>query len=361
MNDDADRRAQLEALKIDALASGCRVTDRALRSLGGASSLTCHEYATTGGIPCRVGDVYLNVPFDDWFVETSPLELDVDDDGPLLHHDGDEIRVDEVYPLPGYLGARTPAGEQVDSLVFSHMDRARVSPIVGCAYDCAFCDLPGRIVLRDEGELAHAVRIALDDETLPVRHLLISGGSPGPRQQDAFADTVAGLIATFGDEVPVDVMMSSGPGTPELVERLIDAGVHGFALNIEAYSEDGGRRYLPAKLRRARPYFDETVAAAVDRLGRDGRVRSLIIPGLESADETIAGVEHLASLGADPVLSPFRPARGTALAGHPPVSSGVLRTVLAASRTIVARSGVSLGPRCLACQHNTLTFPWDVA
>jgi hypothetical protein len=34
--------------------------------------------------------------------------------------------------------------------------------------------------------------------------------------------------------------------------------------------------------------------------------------------------------------------------------------LLARARTVVARHDVALGPRCVPCQHNTLTFPWDV-
>jgi hypothetical protein len=353
------RSEQLEDLKIEALSRGCRVTERALIELGGASALTRHEYATTGGIPCRVGDVYLNIPFDEWFVSNSPLVFDIDDLGPVLQHRGLAFRVDDVLPLPGYVGRPTSTGQPLDDIVFSHMDRARVSPITGCAYDCAFCDLPGRIVLRPLHVLTEAIRTALDDMTLPVTHLLISGGSPGPRQRETFADTLVGLIEEFRDEVPVDVMMSTGPETPALVERLVAAGVHGLSLNIEAFSAAGSEEHLPAKHRRARPHFDETVTTAVSLLGR-GRVRSLIIPGLEPTEATIAGVQHLASLGADPVLSPFRPAQGTRLADRQPVSPADLRAVLDASRSIVAEAGVRLGPRCIPCQHNTLTFPWDV-
>jgi hypothetical protein len=360
MSDGADCEA-LEALKIDALTTGCRVTGRALASLGGPAALTLHEYATTGGIPCRVGDVYLNIPFDEWFVDGARIVLDVADGTVVLQHADGTFPVDEVFPLPGYVGERTASGEAIDSLVFSHMDRARVSPIVGCAYDCSFCDLPGRIVLRAEQDLTEALRVALNDRVLPVSHVLISGGSPGPRQREGFADTVAHLVGTFGHDVPVDVMMSSGPDTVALVDRLVEAGVHGFSLNIEAFSDGGSQASLPAKHRRARPHFDETVSAAVSRLGRVGRVRSLIIPGLEHPDATLDGVEHLASLGADPVLSPFRPARGTEMADQSPVPAADLRHILDASREIVTAAGVALGPRCVPCQHNTLTFPWDVS
>lgn len=349
-----------EMVKTSALASGLRASEAALAMVGGVSAVTVHEYATTGGIPLRIGDLYMNVPFEEDFTAEADVMLDAEDDVLWLAHGGHRERVDEVFPLPGYIGIVHPAGFRVDDLVFSHMDRARLSPIVGCAYNCAFCDLPGRITLRPLDQLLAAAGVAMADTVLPVRHLLISGGSPGPRDQGRFIDTVHGLVAALSPTVDVDVMMSSAEYTPEMVRRLVAAGVHGFALNIELFSDPASTVHVRAKHRRSRPHFDETVSTAVRLLG-PGRVRSLIIPGLEPAEETVAGVEHIASLGADPVLSPFRPAAGTKLSAHRPVSAALLREVLEASREAVARHGVALGPRCTPCQHNTLTFPWDAS
>lgn len=357
--DTAEQR-ELEDLKIAMLSRGVRMDADTLARLGGAQNITAHEYATTGGIPFRMGDIYVNAAFDEWYCDSSTVTFGYDD-SPHLVFAGKRFEIDEVYPLPGYLGCENDRGVRIDDIAFSHLDRVRLSPIVGCAYDCAFCDLPGRINLRPLADIQSAAEVALADERLPPRHLLISGGSPGPRQWPEFTDTLVALVRSLSPRLPVDVMMSSGPGTVELVHRLVDAGAHGFALNIEVESSDAATVHIKGKHRRARPHFDATVSAAVDRLGSTGRVRSLILPGLEPVEETLNGVEHIASLGADPVLSPFRPAQGTQLVDAEPVSAEALRLVLDGSRSIASRHGVRLGPRCLPCQHNTLGFPWDVA
>lgn len=355
-------RVLLEDFKISALSTGARVTEDALTLLGGHDQVTVHEYSTTGGIPMRVAGLEVNAPFDEWYCIDAEIEIDRSGEALVARFRGDELPVEYVHPLPGYLGIPNLDGRTVDDLVYTHLDRIRLSPIAGCAYDCAFCDMPGRVRLHSVEALLHAAHVALADTRLPVRHALISGGSPGPRDEQRFADTLVDLVRQLSPVIEIDVMMSSGPTTVELVKRLVDAGVHGFALNVEAYSDDASNLHIRGKHRRARPHFDATVSAAVALLGRGtGRVRSLILPGLEPAAETLVGVEHLASLGTDPVLSPFRPAVGTRLANEQPVSAGLLREVLDASREIVVQHGVALGPRCLDCQHNTLTFPWDVA
>jgi hypothetical protein len=160
--------------------------------------------------------------------------------------------------------------------------------------------------------------------------------------------------------VPLDVMMAAIPERVEAVDQLVDAGISGFSLNIELYSAEAGRVHIRAKQRFSRPGFDAFATRSVERLGRGGAVRSLILIGLEPIEQTIAGVTHLARLGVDPVLSPFRPSQGTKLVTHAPPSTSELEEVLGRSREIVERYGVCLGPRCLMCQHNTLTYPWDV-
>src|SRR5574340_1458117 len=88
-----------------------------------------------------------------------------------------------------------------------------------------------------------------------------------------------------------------------------------------------------------------------------GRVRSLLIVGLEPEESVLRGVEFIASHGVDPVLSPFRPAPGTRLADVRPPSADAMRRLYESAEEIAQRHGVKLGPRCVPCQHNTITFP----
>ena len=291
MSSEEASRAELEGLKIAALSTGVRVSDAALAHLGGPDRLTVHEYATTGGIPMRVAGLDLNAPFDEWFCVDAALELDLIDDELLLLHEDRHYPVETVYPLPGYLGWLDSSGTPVDEVVFTHIDRFRLSPISrGCAYDCAFCDFPGRVRFSSFERLLEAAESALADQVLPARHALISGGSPGPRDEQRFGDLLVALVEALAPRIEIDVMMSSSESAPELVRRLVAAGAHGFALNIEIESSDAAQLHIRGKQRRARPFFDATVAAAVDLLGRTGKVRSLILPGLEPLADTLAGV-----------------------------------------------------------------------
>ena len=355
-------RATLERVKAHCLSTGLRVSVGALDHLSasGSETLTIHEYPTTGGLTLLLEEgVLVNAPFDEWFCVDAVVALDLDEDGLFLALGDDRVAVNGVLPLPGYLDRADSQGRPVSDVAMSHADRVRVSPVVGCAYDCGFCDLPAlRYQLRSSAQIVEAMEVAFADAALPARHALISGGSPRRGDVEDFISVCSEIIQA--SPVPVDVMFSPTIDDVSIVERLVAAGAHSFSINLEVHSTSAGAEALRTKQALTRKRFVDTVERAVQLLGSGGRVRSLIIPGLERPEDTLEGVELLASLGCDPVLSPFRPSAGIALSARRPPSAEELLEVLEGSREIVARHGVALGPECVPCQHNTLSFPWDV-
>lgn len=348
---------QLVDLKIHCMSHGIRVSAAATAALTmDGAPLTVHEYATTGGITFRIADLYVNAPFDDWYCARSKAQLDIDSIGStVISYLGRQWPCD-VLPLPGYLDAVNSLGARVTDTTMSHCDRIRVSPISGCTLDCKFCDLPAlRYTRHRVEEILASIAVAEADTNLPAQHLLISGGSPGPAHFDWFDEALVGIIR--GTNLATDVMMSPRQGSIDHVQAYVDAGARGFSLNLEVFGERAAA-IMPRKHARSTPYFEETVAAAVAALGHGtGAVRSIVIVGLEDLATTLAAVEFIASLGVDPVLSPFRPAQNTALQSWEPPTSDFLHEVLDKSRTIAQKHGVQLGPRCIPCQHNTLTVP----
>ncbi|MFQ5531968.1 MAG: radical SAM protein, partial [Candidatus Nanoarchaeia archaeon] len=90
----------------------------------------------------------------------------------------------------------------------------------------------------------------------------------------------------------------------------------------------------------------------------EGNVRSLLMVGIEPLEDTLRGVEVLAERGCDPVLSPFRPDPSTPMRNEKPPNVDFLIETYERAKEITGRfSGVKLGPRCIPCHHNTLTFP----
>lgn len=346
------------ALKVSLLARGVQVSPRARNviSRGGSVPLSVHEYATTGGLTIVVDkDLYVNAPFDEGFCEPEALLDAVDGQGALtLSFRGTELPV-QLVPLPGYLEARDPKQRPIRHTTFSHADRVRVSPIVGCSMSCKFCDLAGnRYVKRPLEQLLMGIEAAIADRDVPVSHGLISGGTPSPRDYGYWDTVCAGVVSSA--PLPFDVMMPPRPTDPEFIDRMVASGVQGFAINLEIFDSTAAARIVPQKHRLGLEAYRETIARAVRLTGGDGRVRSLVLVGLEPEEQTLRAVEFLAQLGCDPVLSPFRPTPATPLANHVAPTANQLERVFWRAREIVERHGVKLGPRCIPCQHNTLSL-----
>lgn len=349
----------VQRLKLQILERGIVVDDRARKALtrGGQQGLTHADYPTTGGLTLRLPeDVYVNAQVVPAHSATPAAVLSVenDDDGLsfLLQADDMCVQVNPL-PLPGYL--RFDAALH-DGLM-THADRARLSPVGGCSVSCAFCDSPqADYRLRSADHLVEALRLAIDDEALPPRHALISGGTPCYADRAYFDEVCARVIRE--SPLPVDVMLAPRPDT-DLVDRLVEWGVFGFSINLELFSAGAAARFTPYKQGLGLDAFAHTIGRAVELTGGEGRVRSLLLVGLEPVEETLRGVRFLAELGCDPCLSPFRPAAGTALAHHPLPEAALLEDIYLASLVIAEEHGVKLGPRCIPCQHNTVSFPDD--
>ena len=349
----------VQRLKLKILERGIVVDDRARKALtrGGQQDLTHADYPTTGGLTLQMPeDVYVNAQVIPALSSTPAAALRVeDDDGrtSFLLQAGDTcVRVTPL-PLPSYL--RLDAA--IHDGLMTHADRARISPVGGCSVSCAFCDSPhADYRLRSAEHLIDALRLAIDDEALPPRHALISGGTPCVADRAYFDEVCARVIRE--SPLPVDVMLAPRPDT-DLVDRLVEWGVFGFSINLELFSAGAAARFTPYKRGLGLNAFAHTIRRAVELTGGDGRVRSLLLVGLEPIEETLRGVRFLAELGCDPCLSPFRPAAGTALAHHPLPEAALLEYVYLAAHEIAEEHGVKLGPRCIPCQHNTVSFPDD--
>ncbi len=355
----------IKSLKISLFSNGLNITPAARQALTheGTAPFAMHEYATTSGITLIIEDlVWVNAPYDEPFCDHA--------EAILLYHETltspfsvvfrNETFSVQPIPLPGYLGILDSAGRPITHTTFSHGDRVRLSPIYGCAFACTFCDIAGKPYNRRPlGQLLEGLALAKTDSRLPVHHALISGGTPSPRDYDYFDNLCAGVITAA--EMPVDIMMPPRPTDTNCIRRWTESGIHGFSINLEIVDDDIASHVTPQKHRVGLPAYIKAIEEAVKFTGGHGRVRSLLLVGLESVHNTLAGVDLLARIGCDPVLSPFRPDPGTPMANMLPPDEELLREVYFEAENLVAKHGVKLGPRCIPCQHNTLSFPEDIS
>jgi len=351
-----------EHLKFRLLANGVRVHPAAAATwweiYGGP--LTLAEYATTNGVTLRLPrNLYVNAPITN--AEDTP-ELRVAGEDFFLGDNSVEVPL-EVIPVPAFhsdtyedKGSIRP----LTDLGVTHTDRCRVSPIAGCSWACTFCDLPFEHKYRrkESEHLLRLIQISRDDRLAPARHVLVSGGTPG-RRHEPWIDEVYQFLARESP-LPIDVMMPPREdfGYPDWLRSI---GVNSLSINLEVFDQQRARVITPNKAGRfTRHHFLDYIERAVESFGV-GSVQSLLVFGsaIEPTESTLAGLRALVERGCIPVLSMFRPHPSTPMSQAPSATLAEIETVYLQSLEICEEvgNGVLPGPRCIPCQHNTVTLP----
>lgn len=352
----------IERAKIELMTYGMNVSEPARKTIGGNEKrpLTLADYASTSGISMVLGEnIWVNAPIKDHnpnFVGETPYTLDFRDGRFFVSSNCTEFEARPV-PVPSYHNGKAQSGEPYRNLAITHTDRVRISPIEGCAIACQFCDLPYefRYKKKHVTDLVESIRTALSDPIQPAKHVLISGGTPKPEDY-IYENEVYSAVAAAFPEIDVDVMMVPMPNLLD-IQGLKDTGIHGLSINLELYNQDIARRIMHGKWKASRERYLDFIQEAVPIFG-EGNVRSLLMVGIEPLEDTLRGVEALTERGCDPVLSPFRPDPSTPMRNEKPPRVDFLVEAYERAKEIVDKyKGVKLGPRCIPCMHNTLTFP----
>lgn len=284
------------------------------------------------------------------------LRLESTAEGVLIF-DGDNILGEAiVVPRPTY-SMNKELFSEVEQDACLTVDRISSWLIHGCRYThpgdaCSFCELPlhNNYVMGDVQRMTEAVKTILASEkNLSVHHLQVTGGTPRPSDERYLVDAISHLASTG---LPVQ-WMTAPPTSMDLISKAWDAGASEIAISLELFNEIARARFMPGKGRMGKEVYRRALEEAVTVFGQ-GRVRSLLIVGIEPVEDTISAASWLSSLGVIPVLSPFRPLIGTPLAKHPYPSYDTLQRALEGAVDASSVNGMFLGTRCVRCQYDVL-------
>ncbi len=287
-------------LKMGLFANGLVVSDEARQVMQGPEgrSLTTGDYVTTGGLILRAGDLYtINAPLITGrpFPGRTPHVLESDGKKLwIVSSDGGEMKVTHI-PPPAYMDKMNASDRRYGSLAATHPDRARISPIPeGCALDCKFCDMaaslkgyPNPEHRPTAEEMVDSVGEAIEDPDRPAQHLLISGGTPIPRDF-VHLQNVYRRVAEAYPGLDIDIMMtpSRHEGQDLLnLQELKKLGTKGLSINLELFNDDIAREVMRGKFRIGKTHYLRFLKQAVEVFGV-GNVRSMLIVGIEPIEET---------------------------------------------------------------------------
>ncbi len=351
--------------KFELFCFGMRIDETAKNALRESRvDLTIRDGIAGGLEIWFCGNVHVNVPIKEFFSLISPYRL--------IHFKNEEqfaivdqyknILPVQIAPLPNFVGKYTSSGTSMVDVGQMMLDRLSLEVVHGCIYNksnklaCKFCELgaENQTIYRNINDIRELIIFCRDSPNSGMRHILLGGSTPPLKKWDFFLEVLE--LINSCTSVPI-YMMIAPPKNLSKLKILNKLGLDEIGINIEFFNRSIAKRIMPGKGSISIDYYAKALGMAVDLWGDKGAVRSILIVGIEPLQDTLRGVEYLASRGVLPILSPFRPIPGTPLYSHPPAASELLYESWARGQEIAEKHHLTLGPTCIACKNNTISLP----
>jgi len=340
-------------LKANLFEQGIKVSSKAQEILDKQSDIwLMKDYITCSGVTLHYKNEYATVNV----VDESMFELISNDNNFYIKLPNNEKILTTIITPPDYMKDELIIGEKnITVYCNTYTDRVRLQLISGCSYSCKFCNAKEfKYEFNKIEYLEESLKIALSQSD--VHHVLVSSGSV--RVEDL--PKLTEMYEYFGKKysyLGIELMMAPREFTSydndtlyeEYIKHLKDFGFRKLSINMELNDPVYLRRFCPEKADIGQEKYLKFIQLAVEIFGVNN-VRSLLIVGLEPIEETLKGVEKLASIGCNPVLSPLFP---YGEANNKP-NADLFIKVREESEKICKKYNIELGPLCKPCSHNTL-------
>jgi len=340
-------------LKANLFEHGIKISTEAKKILDHQSDIwLMDDYITCSGVTLHFENEYATVGVE----PNSGYELIEKSNKLYIRNTNGELIETTVITPPDYMKDEIVIeNKTITVYTNTYTDRVRLQLISGCANKCKFCNATEfKYEFNSISGLEKALEIALSQSN--VRHVLISSGSV--KIEDL--DKITKMYEYFGKKyshLDLDIMMTprgfdsytDSAQYEEYIKYLKNVGITGLSINMELNSIEHLEKYCPEKARIGQENYLKFIELAVKIFGKN-KVRSLLIVGLEPLEETLKGVEKLAKIGCNPVLSPLFP---YGEANFPP-NANLFIEAKEKSEKICEKYNIKLGPLCKPCSHNVL-------
>ena len=381
-------------LKLELLSQGLKISAAASEEISKFLK-TDHAVGAVGkhalDIILKPGKVYVGLPLgaavNDHFEKGTPFVLDVDGEGQFfiakkptrLMDNGRWVCTDEnavaerlmdctLPATPDYYGKTTSNGHSMRSIMPHAGDFGGATIFPQCVYfghfvkefegtECRFCGIDQNL---ESGRDPYPKRIDDFLETMEearkhpgFRHgpVLAGGTTAGP---DRGAKVHTKFLKPIKEAYPDNwLRLTIAPPKEEKhVDMLFEAGADMVGFNYEIYDPQLFAKLCSGKVKDiengvpGHTHYDRMIGYIIRQYGT-GHANANLLAGLEPAQSTVDGVEHLASMGVIPTIFVFVPLKGTALANQMPPSIREMIYIYASLKSITEKFGVDT--YCAGC------------
>lgn len=345
---------QMLELKIMLLSHGITISPEAEARLQAENGINCEEFDAIDLV--LNNKYYINVPYQTNLSQLSPFSYDIKNGVSGLYY-CDQAIIAEAYirGVDSISENITKGGISYSDIAYLGNDRLRVYHRLGCFFKqaccgCQFCDIES-----DNRMLAfETITEVIDayDNCSDINHYLIGGGSQNSDDNFENICKIAEYLKTKNDKSIY--LMSLPVNDRNILAKLKRSGITEIAFNIEIFDRNLAKKYMPGKGEiELQTYFD-ALKLAVELWGKTGNVRTIFIVGLEPKQSLLKGIEQVCKFGVSPILSLFKPIKGTKLNYMMPPPDEDILDIVAKAEKLCGLYGVELGPSCHYCEDNTL-------
>ncbi len=339
-------------LKFALMNQGIHFSDEAQQQI------VCFQEGVYSSLDIYITDKFIvNAPTHIPFHSLSPFKIDYNADGLVLYYGEQLISKIHICKKKKYCSQNTKKGISFQRISFIATDRLRIHHAPNCLFQtqrkgCRFCDVPGDSSPFDESDIKEVIDWHIQNDDF--RHILIGGASGNYPYEYVMISNIVKHIKKQSDKSIY--IMTLPPIDPSVLIHYYELGVDEIAFNIEVFNRKYARNCMPGKGEIPLETYQNALLYAVQLWGKTGKVRSILIYGLEDDTSFFKGIEWLASNGIQPIISPFRALGETVYANTIPPTTEKLIQIFDKASTICKKYNLELGPSCIYCQNNTLSF-----
>lgn len=257
----------------------------------------------------------VNVCVSETFCNYSPYSL-IYNEKFYLYKGEEQICDVRIIELPSWC-FKTINGYQILDYIRPHSDDClSCSPILYCDYIkngkiCQFCSLSAYGSLKnikyrlDPNILAKMLKVAFDNK---IYDLNFSSGTILTEDKSAsyYIDVLKKAeLDKYGEQIFVSIEIAP-PDTDEYIEDLSKCGVTSLIMNIEIADDNLRKTICPGKSEIPLDRYFKAMKKAVSLLGY-GNVSSVLLAGIQPAEDIIMLGSKLIEMGVIPTIMPFKP------------------------------------------------------
>jgi len=341
-------------LKLELLASGIKIDEDVEKHFGKDIKQPKSIRAGAGGAGIDLiltPDVWAGPQVYESYVKDSPFTLKIQDGSYVIFKDDQAICETTPVPEPTFYDQKSSDGTPFGKIGRIQADFIAVAPSEICEFwekgvPCKFCAMGSRkhdLPVKTSQQVIDFVEAAVHHG---YDHMILNAGTysrPG-RGAVEQAEFIKVIKERFGIHVRISMVP---PDERSYVEVLKEAGVDVIGHNLEVWSPDAQQFVTPGKAKDIGvEHYLKTFEYEVELFGRSKVVSTLIV-GLEDPQHTLAGAEHLASMGVLPILFVLRPVRGSYYAESAPPKADTLIEVYKSYKSIIEKYNLDTG--CSRC------------